>query len=77
MRLVNDLKRCRFDKDDMSQEALARAVGVSRQTIIAIEKGRFVPSTLLALKLARFFGKPLEEIFRIDENNADRGGTAR
>ena len=77
VRLVNDLKRCRFDKADMSQEALARAVGVSRQTIIAIEKGRFVPSTLLALKLARFFGKPLEEIFRIDENNAVREGTAR
>ena len=69
MQLANDLKRCRFDKDDMSQEALARGVGVTRQTILAIEKGRFVPSTLLALKLARFFGRPVEEIFWIDEGD--------
>jgi putative transcriptional regulator len=47
----------------MSQEALAEAVGVTRQTILSIEKGKFVPSTLLALKLAKFFNKPLEEIF--------------
>lgn len=51
----------------MSQEALATSVGVTRQTIISIEKGRFVPSTLLALKLARFFGKPVEQIFYLDD----------
>ena len=49
----------------MSQSSLAKAIGVSRQTIISIEKGYFVPSTLLALKMARFFGSPLEEIFHI------------
>jgi putative transcriptional regulator len=74
VRLVNELKRCRFDKGNMSQEAVARGVGVTRQTIIAIEKGRFVPSTLLALRLARFFGKPLEEIFRIDEGDPGERG---
>jgi putative transcriptional regulator len=63
LKLENNLKRCRFDRDDMSQEALAEAVGVTRQTILSIEKGKFVPSTLLALKLAKFFNKPLEEIF--------------
>ena len=63
MRLGNNLKRCRFDRDDISQEALAKAIGVTRQTIISIEKGHFVPSTLLALKLARFFGRPVEEVF--------------
>jgi putative transcriptional regulator len=47
----------------MSQEALAREIGVSRQTIISIEKCRYVPSALLALKIARFFNKPVEEIF--------------
>ena len=73
MRLGTQLKRCRFEKGDMSQEALAKAVGVTRQTIIAIEKGRFVPSTLLALKLARFFGKPVEEIFQITEDAGNRG----
>lgn len=65
MKLANYLKRCRFDRDDMSQEALARAVGVTRQTIFSIEKGRFIPSALLALKIARFFNKPVEEIFFI------------
>jgi len=74
MRLGNQLRRWRFEKGDMSQDALAKAIGVTRQTIIAIEKGRFVPSTLLALKLARFFGRPLEEVFHIIEdepNGAD------
>jgi putative transcriptional regulator len=65
MVLGNRLKRCRFDRDDMSQEELARAVGVTRQTIIAIEKARFVPSTLLALRLARFFECRVEDIFFI------------
>ena len=46
-----------------TQEELAQAVGVTRQTIIALEKGNYTPSVLLALKIARFFKKPLEEIF--------------
>ncbi len=65
MKLGNSLRRCRFDKDDMSQEALATAVGVTRQTIHSIEKGKFVPSALLALRIARFFGKAFEEVFFI------------
>ena len=65
MRLANQLKRCRFEKSDMSQDALAKAIGVTRQTIISIEKGHFVPSTLLTLKLARFFARPVEEIFQL------------
>jgi len=67
MLLGNRLKRCRFDNDDMSQEALAQAVGVTRQSIISIEKGKFVPSTLLSLRIARFFNKRVEEIFYIIE----------
>ena len=65
MKLGNDLKRCRFDHNDISQQALANAVGVTRLTIHSIEKGKFVPSTFLALKLARFFSKTVEEIFFI------------
>lgn len=68
MRLGNNLRRCRFEKNEISQEALAKAVGVTRQTIISIEKGKYVPSTLLALKLAKFFNKPLEDIFYLIEN---------
>lgn len=75
MRLGNQLKRCRFEKGDMSQDSLAKAIGVTRQTIISIEKGHFVPSTLLALKLARFFGRPVEEVFHIVEDRpAEPGG---
>lgn len=50
-------------KSDITQEKLSEKVGVSRQTIIAIEKGNYVPSVLLAIKLAKFFKKPVEEIF--------------
>ncbi len=51
----------------VSQEELAKAVGVTRQTIIAIEKGRYLPSLPLALKIARFFGLKVEDIFQLDE----------
>ena len=66
MKLNNNLRKCRFDKDEISQESLANAIGVTRQTIISIEKKRFIPSTLLALKLAKFFQKPVEDIFFIE-----------
>ncbi len=70
MKLGNNLKVLRIQKGNMTQEALAKAIGVSRQTIISLERGRYMPSTLLALRLARFFGKPLEDIFFIiDEDN--------
>lgn len=69
MKLGNNLRRCRFDHDEISQEALARAIGVTRQTIISIEKGKFVPSTLLALKLAKFFGKTVDDIFFLTEEH--------
>lgn len=49
----------------ITQEELGRAVGVTRQTIIAIEKGNYTPSVLLALKIARFFKKSVEYIFEI------------
>jgi putative transcriptional regulator len=69
LKLGNNLRRCRFDHDEITQQALANAVGVTRLTIHSIEKGKFVPSTLLSLKLARFFGKTMEEIFYlVDES---------
>ncbi len=54
---------------NITQQQLADAVGVSRQTIVAIEKKRFLPSTPLALKISRFFGKPVEKIFILEEND--------
>ena len=53
----------------MTQEDLANAVSVSRQTINAIEAGKYVPSTVLALKIARLFNKPLEEVFTLEESD--------
>ena len=50
----------------MTQQQLADAIGVSRQTINAIESGKFVPSTVLALKMAQIFDKPVEDIFMLD-----------
>lgn len=52
----------------MTQQQLAEAIGVSRQTIHAIETGRFIPSAVLALKIARLFSKPVETIFQLDDN---------
>jgi len=52
-------------KSGITQEALAETIGVTRQTIIAIEKGNYTPSVILALKIAKFFKKSLEEIFSI------------
>ena len=49
----------------MSQEELAAAIGVSRKTISTIESGRFVPSTIIALRIARYFRVPVEEIFSL------------
>lgn len=63
MKLGNSLRKYRFEHDGMSQQDLANAVGVTRLTIHSVEKGKFVPSTLLALKLARFFKVKLEDIF--------------
>lgn len=53
----------------MTQQRLADEAGVSRQTINAIESGRFVPSTVLALKIARIFSRPVEELFHLDDED--------
>ena len=53
----------------MTQQQLADAVGVSRQTVNAVETGKFVPSTVLALKIARIFGKPVEQVFQLEEGD--------
>lgn len=56
-------------KKDLTQADLAERVGVSRQTINSIEKGRFIPSTLLALKIAQVFGEPVDNIFALEEED--------
>jgi len=61
--IQNNIRRLRFDKDEMTQQQLADAVGVSRQTIVAIEKGNYSPSLELAFRLAHIFNTPIQEVF--------------
>jgi len=64
MTISNDIKKLRTERN-ITQEDLAKAVHVSRQTIIAIEKGNYIPSLLLAMQLAKFFKISVEELFSI------------
>ncbi|HKL53418.1 MAG TPA: helix-turn-helix transcriptional regulator [Wenzhouxiangellaceae bacterium] len=65
--LANRVRSMRDQRDHMTQQALADAVGVSRQTIIAIEQGRYSPSLEVALKIAQAFGEPVEQVFWFTE----------
>lgn len=67
IKLSNKLKELRFFKDRISQDDLARELQVSRQTINAIENGKFNPSVKLALQMAKFFECNIEDIFYIKE----------
>ncbi|MBE6298254.1 MAG: helix-turn-helix transcriptional regulator [Bacteroidales bacterium] len=64
----NRIKVARAEQG-LTQQQLAEAAGVSRQTINAIESGKFVPSTVLALKMARIFGCKVEEIFQLEDED--------
>ena len=59
---------CIRDRKNISQEELAVAIGVTRKTINTVETGKFIPSTVLALKIARYFGVPVEEIFVLNDD---------
>ncbi len=64
--LKNQIRRLRFQNDEMTQEALATRVGVSRQTIIALEAGKYVPSLVLAFRIARAFAMTIEDVFQYE-----------
>jgi putative transcriptional regulator len=64
--IENTIRRLRFERDEMTQQGLAERVGVARQTIIALEAGRYAPSLLLAVRIARVFGVRVEDVFQID-----------
>jgi len=65
--IKNRIRRLRFDNDEMTQEELANRAGCTRQTIIALEQGKYVPSITLAFQIAKAFGVPLEEVFQYEE----------
>lgn len=66
--IANQIRRLRFERGEMTQEALANACGVTRQTIIALEAGRYGPSLELAFKIARVFGVGVEDVFQWKED---------
>jgi len=61
--IANHLRRLRFEHGEMSQDSLARAVGITRQTIVALEGGQYAPSLELAMRLALVFGRRVDEVF--------------
>ncbi len=63
----NEVRTQRFLQGEMTQQELAERVGVSRQTVIAVEKGKYNPSVGLALRIASVFGMSVEELFSLDE----------
>ncbi len=72
MKLENNLREFRFRHNEISQQDLANAVGVTRLTIHSIETGKFNPSTLLALKIAQFFKTTIEDIFYLVEDEKEK-----
>jgi putative transcriptional regulator len=64
--LRNHIRRWRFDRNEMTQQALAERVGVTRQTIIALEADKYAPSLLLAFRIARALGTTIEQMFQYD-----------
>ena len=63
----NGIRRLRFEHGEMTQQELAERAGCTRQTIIVLEQERYVPSLLLAFRIARVFGTTIEEIFTLEE----------
>ena len=67
--MKNRLRKHRFERGEISQQHLAELVGVSRQTIVAIERGNYSPSVKLALQLAGALGVSVEQIFELEESD--------
>ena len=67
-RIKNRIRRLRFDQNEMTQEELSKRVGCTRQTIIALEQNKYVPSIELAFRVAKAFGVPLEEVFQYEND---------
>jgi len=63
IKISNNIRKLRFFADEMTQQELADKTGVSRQTIVAIENGKYFPSLELSFRISRTFGVPLEEVF--------------
>ena len=68
--ITNQIRRLRFENGEMTQQQLADKAGVTRQTIIAIEGGKYSPSLTLAFRIARTFGVKVEDVFRYGDEDS-------
>ena len=67
----NHIRRLRFEKGEMTQQELSDQCGCTRQTIIALEQEKYVPSLILAIKIAKVFGKTVDEVFQLPDEGKD------
>ena len=72
-RIHNNIRKLRFNAGEMTQQQLAEKVGVTRQTVLAIEGDKYSPSLEVAFRIARVFGVPLEEVFQYEVPDASQG----
>ena len=70
-RVTNSIRRLRFERGEMTQAELAESVGVTRQTVIAIEQGRYSPSLEMAFQIAHALSVPLEDVFQYPQLEGD------
>ena len=70
IRIGNNIRKLRFNQGELTQEQLAAKIGVTRQTIVAIEKGKYYPSLELAFQLSLAFKVPLEEVFFLEDSSS-------
>ena len=66
-KINNHIRKLRFEQNEMTQQKLADLCGCTRQTIIALEQEKYVPSLILAIKIARVFGKTVDDVFQLQE----------
>jgi putative transcriptional regulator len=71
-RITNQIRALRFAHDEMTQAQLAQHIGVTRQTVIAIEQGRYSPSLEMAFQIARVFNVPLDEVFQYPDGEGEQ-----
>ena len=71
--ITNQVRRLRFEANEMTQGELGERAGVTRQTVAAIEKGRYAPSLEVAFRIAHAFGRPLEEVFTFHPSGPPEG----
>ena len=73
--VTNTIRQLRFAHNEMTQAELADRIGVSRQTVIAIEQGRYSPSLEMAFRIARVFAVPLDEVFQYPDSDGSQMST--